>query len=53
MQTIVLAIICFSLGWVFAVVGIYLLAGPGWALIAASMPCFILSWSLIRGLARG
>jgi uncharacterized membrane protein HdeD (DUF308 family) len=29
-----------ALGTVLAVAGVYVLAGPGWALVASSVPCF-------------
>jgi hypothetical protein len=50
---LMLAITGFVLGWAFALVGINVLAGLGWALVAASLPCFMITWILFRGIARG
>lgn len=46
------AILCLFLGGALAVVGVYLLAGRGWACIAASVPFLALGFILTRGLAR-
>lgn len=35
-----------------AVGGVYLLAGPGWAMLAGAAPCFLLSAVILRGLLR-
>ena len=46
------AILCLFLGCSCAVGGVYLLAGRGWALVAASVPLLILGFVLVRGLVR-
>jgi len=50
---VVLVIIGFVLGWALALVGIYLLANLGWSLLAASIPCFMITLVIFRGIARG
>lgn len=47
------AVVSFVAGSSLAVAGVYQLAGPGWALIAGSVPLLLLSVVLIRGLTRG
>lgn len=46
------AILCLFLGCTLAVGGVYLLAGRGWALIAAATPLLILGLVIARGIAR-
>jgi hypothetical protein len=50
---IALAVVTLLSGIGLAVGGVYLLAGLGWALIAAAVPFALLSSVLIRGLTRG
>lgn len=40
-------------GTALAIAGVYVLAGPGWALIAGSVPCFALFGIIQRGLRHG
>jgi hypothetical protein len=47
-----LASVAILLGCGFVVAGLYLMAGLGWALIAASVPCFVFSILIFRGLTR-
>lgn len=39
-------------GAAMAVTGVYVLAGPGWALIAGATACFGLAAALFRGLTH-
>jgi hypothetical protein len=41
------------LGFAFAVAGVYVLLGTGWALLAAAASCFIAAAFLRRGLTLG
>jgi len=41
---------CLIAGTCLCVAGVYVLAGPGWALIAAAVPTLLLSVVLLRGL---
>lgn len=43
----------FVAGSGLAVYGVFLLAGAGWAMLAAALPCFLLSAIILRGLLRG
>lgn len=47
------AVIAAVAGIAASVTGVYLLAGPGWALIAGSLPLFAISILTFRGLLRG
>lgn len=35
------------------VAGVYVLAGPGWALVAGGVPFFVFGAVIMRGLVRG
>lgn len=39
-------------GTAMAIAGVYMLAGPGWALIAGAVACFGLAAALFRGLTH-
>jgi hypothetical protein len=43
---------CFCAAIFSASFGIYLIAGLGWSLIAASVPLFVVAYILARGLGR-
>jgi hypothetical protein len=47
------ALVALAAGAAMAIAGVYVLAGPGWALIAGSVPCFGLSWVIQRGVRNG
>jgi hypothetical protein len=44
------ALLALAAGAVLAIAGVYVLAGPGWALLAGSAPCFGLFAVIQRGL---
>lgn len=46
------AVAASAAGAAMAIAGVYLLAGPGWALIAGSVACFGLAAALFRGLTH-
>ena len=46
-------LIALLFGAALAIGGVYILAGGGWAMVAASAPCFLLAAVLLRGLTRG
>jgi hypothetical protein len=48
-----IAIYTLSAGIGLAVAGVFILAGPGWALIAGATPLLLLAAVLIRGLLYG
>ncbi len=52
MLPIVIAAICAVTGIGMAVAGVYVLAGIGWALLAAAAPMLMLAAVLTRGLLR-
>jgi hypothetical protein len=53
MKTAVILVAFFSLwGVVLLVGGVYILAGVGWAMIAAAVPLLVAAAVLIRGLAN-
>lgn len=41
------------LGFAFAVAGVYILLGFGWALIAAASSCFVAAGFIRKGLTSG
>jgi hypothetical protein len=45
-----IGIALFLLGAVLIVAGVYLLAGLGWALIAAAVPCITVAALILRGI---
>lgn len=45
------AILALFIGCALAVFGVYLLAGRGWACLAAAVPCLVTGLVLARGLA--
>jgi len=49
-----LIVVClaFVAGAGLAVGAVFVLAGIGWALLAAAVPCFLLSAIILRGLTR-
>lgn len=47
-----IAILALLLGAVLAVSGVYHLAGLGWALITAAVPCLLFGAVILRGLIR-
>jgi len=49
----VMACLALVAGAGLAVGGIYLLAGPGWAMLAGALPCFLFAAVILRGLYRG
>ena len=53
MTTITIALTSLAAGSALAVAGIYLLAGAGWALLAAAVPMCLLGAILVRGVVRG
>lgn len=48
-----LAVVGLLLASMLTVSGIYILAGLGWALITCSVPFYLLSLIIFRGLSRG
>lgn len=48
----VVAVLALLVGAGLAVMGVYLLAGPGWALIASAVPMLLLSIIIFRGMQR-
>lgn len=46
------AILCLFLGCALAVYGVLLLAGRGWACVAASVPLVVVGLVLARGVVR-
>lgn len=49
----ILALVILVLALGLLLTGVYLLAGLGWACVAASVPPFVLALTLIKGLKRG
>jgi hypothetical protein len=47
---VIVGALSFTLGTGLTLYGVLLLAGPGWALVAAAVPCFLLSAVILRGL---
>jgi hypothetical protein len=43
------ALLALVLGAALAIGGVYVLAGSGWAMLAASVPCFGLAGAILRG----
>jgi hypothetical protein len=41
------------LGFAFAVTGVYVLVGMGWAFIAAALSCFVAAAFIRKGLTSG
>lgn len=52
MNPILIALLAVVLGAGLAIAGVYLLAGPGWALIAGAVPPLLLALIILRGLHR-
>jgi hypothetical protein len=49
MMIVAIVIGAFVLGCALVVAGVYVLAGLGWALIAAAMPCLVVATLILRG----
>lgn len=47
---IIALLLCFLVGAALIVSGTYILAGLGWAVLAASVPFFLLSFVMWRGM---
>jgi hypothetical protein len=45
------ALLALAAGTALAIAGVYVLAGPGWAMLAGSVPCFGLFIIIQRGIA--
>jgi len=49
----IVAVLSFLAGIALLYLGIYILAGLGWAVLAACIPCFLLALVIQRGLSDG
>lgn len=52
MAPIILLVVMLVTGASCLVAGVFLLSGPGWALIAAAVQCLVIAVVLVRGLRR-
>lgn len=52
LNPIAVAVLVLLVGTGLAVAGVYLLAGPGWALIAGALPFLVFALVIFRGVRR-